>query len=89
MVGKASKNRRIVVYGDWSKTVNFITIEPESKKINTCYHQHQLIYFLDCCGWSTYPSSIYHFRYNHMVSLSKWEHYMMGGESDYHGTSTR
>ena len=44
---------------------------------------------VDCCSWSTMAEAIYKFQYVHAVSLTKWEAYLMGGNSDYHGQSTR
>ena len=43
----------------------------------------------DVCCWSTMAEAIYKFQYVHAVSLTKWEAYLMGGNSDYHGQSTR
>ena len=43
----------------------------------------------DVCCWSTMVEAIYKFQYVHAVSLTKWEAYLMGGNSDYHGQSTR
>ena len=47
--------------------------------------------WLDCAWgeWGTMKEAIYKFLNVHAVSLTKWEAYLMGGNSDYHGQSTR
>ena len=46
--------------------------------------------YLDSVGsWGTMTDAIYKFQFMFGVSLTKWEAYLMGGNSDYHGQSTR
>ena len=66
---KGGLRRRIVVYGIWSRRVNYVWLDPPST-------------------WSTMDESHFHNEYMHAVSVTKYEHYIMGGKSNRHGDIT-